>query len=200
MQAFTKNNFNALFGPLEYRNSIVYFRKRQIIFSQGDPNDRIFRIEEGTVKATVNSRHGKEAIIGLFRRGDFFGESCISPHLRVRSYNAVALIETKVLQLSRTSVLQKLRASTSASSAFIEYVIKRNQLLQDDLASALLDTSQQRLNRALSSFSQALEKNKANRLARVSQQTLAEAIGASRQRVNFLLRNRRGAGSLRIAV
>src|SRR5580698_9813284 len=75
----------------------VYFPEKQIIFSEGERSDSIFYIERGTVKLTVTSRQGKEAIIGVFSRGDFFGESCIASDQPVRLHNAVALTDLRAL-------------------------------------------------------------------------------------------------------
>jgi CRP-like cAMP-binding protein len=51
-----------------------------VIFSQGDPATEVFYIQEGTVKLSVLSRTGKEAVIGMLGRGDFFGEGCLAGH------------------------------------------------------------------------------------------------------------------------
>jgi hypothetical protein len=45
---------------------------KQAIFSQGEPADAVFYIQEGTVKVSVVSKQGKEATIALLGPGDFF--------------------------------------------------------------------------------------------------------------------------------
>jgi len=44
---------------------IAYFRRNQTIFSKGDPSDSIFYIQKGSVKLTVTSRQGKEAVLAV---------------------------------------------------------------------------------------------------------------------------------------
>jgi CRP/FNR family transcriptional regulator, cyclic AMP receptor protein len=48
--------------------TISSFRKDQIIFSQGDPADTVFYIQEGRVKVVVISDQGKEAVVGILER------------------------------------------------------------------------------------------------------------------------------------
>src|SRR3954471_17641180 len=55
------------------------YRKNRKIFSQGDIADAVFFIHSGKVKITVLSEHGKEAVVGIFAEGQFFGEACFKP-------------------------------------------------------------------------------------------------------------------------
>jgi CRP-like cAMP-binding protein len=71
------------FDPKEFLSTIgegrkvVAVRKKQIIFTQGDVADAVFYIQEGKVLLTVVSKIGKEATLGVFNEGDFFGEGCL---------------------------------------------------------------------------------------------------------------------------
>src|SRR6266705_7179120 len=47
------------------------------IFSQGDPADAVFYIQQGRVKLKVKSKQGKEAVIAILGVGDFLGEACL---------------------------------------------------------------------------------------------------------------------------
>src|ERR1051326_6742099 len=49
-------------------------RANQPVFSQGEPADCVFYIQEGKVKMTVLSEQGKEAIVAILGTGDFCGE------------------------------------------------------------------------------------------------------------------------------
>src|SRR5579872_937482 len=55
----------------------IEFRKKQRLFSQGDPASHVFYIQEGSVRVAVASAAGKEAIVALLGAGDFLGESCL---------------------------------------------------------------------------------------------------------------------------
>src|SRR6202043_2418869 len=79
MRLPTTNAFDssAFFVAVATKRRITHYRKRQIIFSQGDQSDSIFYIEKGHVKLSVVSAEGKEAILSVCGGGSFFGESCI---------------------------------------------------------------------------------------------------------------------------
>jgi len=53
--------------------SITGYRKNETIFAQGDPADAVFYIQSGRVKVTVVSERGKEAVVALHDKQDFFG-------------------------------------------------------------------------------------------------------------------------------
>jgi CRP/FNR family cyclic AMP-dependent transcriptional regulator len=54
--------------------TVSNYRNHQKVFSQGDPADAVFHIQEGKVKVCVISELGKEAVVALHGEGDFFGE------------------------------------------------------------------------------------------------------------------------------
>src|SRR4030088_2792816 len=47
------------------------------IFSQGDPADAVFYIQQGRVKRKVNSKQGKEAVLAILGVGYFLGEAWV---------------------------------------------------------------------------------------------------------------------------
>src|SRR5476651_2266160 len=53
------------------------YQNNQRIFGQGETADSVFYIQKGKVKITVLSEHGKEAVVGIFTEGQFFGEACL---------------------------------------------------------------------------------------------------------------------------
>jgi hypothetical protein len=69
--AFDPKEFLAKIGT---GRKIVSVEKGCAVFSQGDECDAVFYIQEGRVKLTVVSKTGKEATIGIFGVGEFFGE------------------------------------------------------------------------------------------------------------------------------
>ena len=67
----------AFLGRVGAGKTIERYAKNQKIFSQGDVADAVFFIQKGKVKITVLSEHGKEAVVGIFAEGQFFGEACL---------------------------------------------------------------------------------------------------------------------------
>jgi CRP/FNR family transcriptional regulator, cyclic AMP receptor protein len=53
--------------------TISKYRKDETVFAQGDPANAVFYIREGECKVTVVSKQGKEAVVAIHGKGDFFG-------------------------------------------------------------------------------------------------------------------------------
>ena len=60
------------------RLSAAKYRKNETIFRQGDSADAVFYILGGKCKVTVLSEKGKEAVVAVHEKGDFFGEGCLT--------------------------------------------------------------------------------------------------------------------------
>src|SRR5258708_25714617 len=107
MQSTTTNAFdaNAFFVAVGSEKRITHYRKRQIIFSQGDQSNSIFYIETGYVKLSVVSAEGKEAILSVCDGGNFFGENCIELDHPVRFHSVVALTDVNLVRIDRAAIL-----------------------------------------------------------------------------------------------
>ena len=58
--------------------AILKYRKCRTIFAQGEEADKVFYIQSGKVKVTVVSEQGKEAVVGILEKAQFFGEGCLN--------------------------------------------------------------------------------------------------------------------------
>src|SRR4029078_1839686 len=58
--------------------TIANYRKNEAIFRQGDSADAVFYIMDAACRVTVVSEKGKEAVVALHEKGDFFGEGCLT--------------------------------------------------------------------------------------------------------------------------
>jgi CRP-like cAMP-binding protein len=72
----------------------------KLIFSQGDDCTTVLYLQQGTVKLTIVSPVGKEAVIAILYPGDFFGEGCIAGQPR-RVARAVAVQSASVLAINK---------------------------------------------------------------------------------------------------
>lgn len=186
-------NIDSFLAAVHARRKIIHFRRNQTIFSQGEGSDAIFYIEKGSVKLTITSEDGREAIVDVFGGGDFFGESSIASGQPVRFHAAIAITDTRVVKIGRDAIINALRASSDALYAFVSSLLRRDARLQQDLASYILETGEKRLARALLMRAR-LNENYTPPFAKFSQQDLANMIGLTRQRVNVLLQGFRKSG------
>jgi CRP/FNR family transcriptional regulator, cyclic AMP receptor protein len=191
------NNFDIknILSAVKFDKKITQFRRKQNIFSQGDRSEALFYIEKGTVKLTVLSKEGKEAIISVLGGGSFFGESCILSGDAVRFQSAVALTNVQLVKIDAPLVRQLIEAGGNVALSFVVYLLSQNVRVQSDLANRLVDSSEESLARVISSLVQFTDKQGRTTPLKISQQTLAEMVGISRQHVNALLKRLKRAKS-----
>ena len=183
---FTSLDIDSLLTAAGGERKLKAYKRKQIIFSQGDRSDAVFYVISGSVKLTVVSRTGKEAVISIAGPGRLFGESCISLDDPIRFHSAVALTDARLVKVGNAAIMRMLRAGGNTSVHFISFILAQNAQIQEDLSNRLVDSAEESLARVLSSFVQFRDKDAS--LAKISQQTIAEMMGITRQRVNVLMK------------
>jgi CRP-like cAMP-binding protein len=174
--------------------TIERYEKNQKIFSQGDLAESVFFIHKGKVKMTVLSEHGKEAVVGLFAEGQFFGEACLEG-MAVRTTTSHAMEDCLITSIARPAMLAALSSEPKFSAFFIAYLLSRNSRIEDDLIDQLFNSSERRLARLLLLLANFGEDGGAHPIAiNLSQETLAEMIGTTRSRVSFFMNKFRKKG------
>lgn len=170
------------------------YGKNQKIFSQGDAADTVFFIHQGKVKVTVLSEHGKEAVVGIFGEGQFFGEAGLEG-VAIRTTTSHALEDCLITSISKQAMLAALTAEPKFATYFIAYLLSRNSRIEDDLIDQLFNSSERRLARLLLLLANFGEDGGARPIAiDLSQETLAEMIGTTRSRVSFFMNQFRKKG------
>ncbi len=170
------------------------FRKKQAIFSQGEPADSIMYVQKGRVKLTVVNEAGKEAVVAIFGSGDFFGEGGMAGQT-VRMGTATAIVPTTVLVIGKDEMMRVLHAEHELSDRFIHYMLARNIRVEADLIDQLFNSTEKRLARTLLLIARYGHEDRPERvLHKVSQEMLAEMIGTTRSRVNMFMNKFRKLG------
>jgi CRP/FNR family transcriptional regulator, cyclic AMP receptor protein len=163
------------------------FKRAEVIFSQGAPAESVMYIQKGRAKITALSAAGKEAIIAIFGPGDFFGEACLAGQ-PVRMGNATSLTPSTVLVIDKSEMLRVLHERHDLSNLFIDFVLKRNIRIEEDLVGQLFNSTEKRLARTLLLLAGYGKQEQPERvLPKVSQQTLAETIGATPTQVKLFM-------------
>jgi len=175
--------------------TIITISKKRKIFSQGDVGDAVFYIQKGRAKLSVVSRQGKEATISLFGPGDFVGEDSIAGVQALRMASATALTSCTVLRIERKEMMRVIHEEHIFSDVFVAYLLARNTRIQEDLIDQLFNSSEKRLARKLLLLANFGKEGKPDVVVpKISQETLAEMIGATRSRVSFFMNRFRKLG------
>jgi CRP/FNR family cyclic AMP-dependent transcriptional regulator len=173
--------------------NVVQYRRGAVVFSQGDVADDIRYLQKGAIKLSVLSRIGKEAVVAMLGPGEFFGEGALAGQSR-RIAAATAVAASTVLILEKAAMVRLLREEPSFSDRFIAYMLARNIRVEADLVDQLFNSSEKRLARTLLLLVRYGDVHPQRSLPKISQETLAEMIGATRSRVNFFMNKFRKLG------
>jgi len=172
-------------------------RKNQIVFSQGDAADAVFFIQEGQVKLSVLSQQGKEAVVAVLDRDNFFGEGCLVAGLQACMATATSLGNSSIVRIDKRAMIDMLHNEPAFSELFLTHLLYRNIRTQEDLVDQLFNSSEKRLARILLLLSHFGKEGKQEpMIAKISQETLAEMIGTTRSRVSFFMNKFRKLGFL----
>src|SRR5476649_2042127 len=128
--------------------TILEFRKNQHVFAQGDVADTVFYIQKGSVKLTVLSEQGKEAVVAILEPGQFFGEGCMNGH-RLRLSTTTAMDDSVITSITKQAMLAALHDEPKFSEMFMAYLLTRNSRIEEDLIDQLFNSSERRLARML---------------------------------------------------
>lgn len=109
------------------------YKKKQIVYSEGNHPSRLFYVQKGKVKTFKQNEDGKEFIVGLYTEGDFLG---YIPLMEGRIYQetAEALDDTELLVIPRSEFEELLGSNPQVMKKFMSILVsnineKAGQLL-----------------------------------------------------------------------
>ena len=173
----------------------LIFQKGEKIFSQGDPADSIYFIQNGRIKVTVVSAAGKEAVLAMPGPHDFFGEGAlVKQSLRVSS--AVTLEPSTVFRVEKRAMIRSLHDQPELSEKFMASLLTRNIDLEEDLCDQLFNHSEKRLARVLLKLARLRGPDLLldATVPVLSHETLAEMVGTTRSRITHFMNKFRTMG------
>jgi CRP-like cAMP-binding protein len=170
------------------------YQSGDAIFEQGDKADAIFYIQKGHAKLTVVSPGGKKAVIAILRRGDFFGEGCLTSQ-SLRTSTATSIRPSTITRVKRTAIVRILRQEPAFAKLFISHLLFRIGRIEEDVVDQVCSSSEKRLARILLLLSDyGGAGNPGLDHPSVDQGTLAEMVGTTRSRVSYFMNRFREIG------
>jgi CRP-like cAMP-binding protein len=174
-------------------HTVVQYRRGGVVFAQGDRGHDVRYLQKGSIKLSVLSHSGKEAVVAMLEPGDFFGEGAIAGQ-SIRIATATAAAPSSVLVIAKDAMAHLIHTEPAFAERFISYMVTRNIRIEADLVDQLFNSSEKRLARALLLLARYGKGSPQPTLPKISQETLAEMIGATRSRVNFFMNKFRKLG------
>jgi CRP/FNR family cyclic AMP-dependent transcriptional regulator len=166
------------------------FDRGQMIFRQGDPGGHLFLVEAGRIKITTLAADGREAFVAIIGPGQVFGELSLFESQQ-RSADARAMEPTTAHALAHDDFRPYVAAHPEVAwellKVLVQMVRRQDQAIQDMV---FLDVGGRVARRLLDLAAQHGEAS-GNGTVRIdvpiTQEELAQMVGASRESVNKAL-------------
>ena len=179
------------------RDSLLRFSRRQkysagqLLFDRGDSADDAMIVQSGLVAVQDSRPDGRRLILAVCGREDVLGEMALAGLPR-RTAAVLALRDTDVLAIDARK-LAELRTETSeVDRAVMGVMADTVRRLTDQLLEALLLPQASRLRRVLVRLHQHFPDGRIE----ITQDLLADMLGAPRTTVSELLADEEAAGSI----
>lgn len=109
----------ALFQSLTDGRAVNRYKKKQLIFSEGNHPNRLYYVIKGKIKAFKTNDYGKELVTELFRPGDFLGHVAILEN-SVYKRNAEAMEDTELAVIPREDFMDLINNHPHALRKFVQ--------------------------------------------------------------------------------
>lgn len=174
--------------------------KGEVLFGEGDSGDRLYVVTEGKVKLSHSSGDGRETLLAVMGEGEMFGElSLFDPGPRTAT--VTALTDTTALGLGHAALRPWLTGRPEVAEALLQALAQRLRRTNEALSDLVFSDVPGRVAKALLDLGERFGQVRADGLHvthDMTQEELAQLVGASRETVNKALADFASRGWLRL--
>jgi CRP/FNR family transcriptional regulator len=175
-------------------------RRGHVVFREGDAGDRLFIVLEGKIKIVRAAADGRENLLAVLGRGELFGElSLFDPGPRTAT--AIAVTDGRLASLDHDDLRPLLLAQPQVAVGLIQALAQRLRRTNEAMADLVFTDVPGRVAKALldlaAKFGAAEDEGVLVRHD-LTQEELAQLVGASRETVNKALSDFANRGWLRL--
>jgi CRP/FNR family transcriptional regulator, cyclic AMP receptor protein len=171
------------------------FPRHVVLINEGDQGDSLYIILTGKVKVFASNVAGKEVVIDFHGPGEYVGEMALAGE--ARSASVITVEPTTCAIVSRAHVREFILRHPDFAMHLIEKLIHRARRATENIKSLALSDVYGRLVQLLTTLAHDVGGRQVVP-ERLTQQDIAERIGASRDMVSRLLKDLVGGGYLAI--
>ena len=174
--------------------------KGEVLFAEGEPGDRMYVIVDGKVKLGQTSVDGRESLLAVLGPGEMFGElSLFDPGQRTST--ATALTDAVVLGLGNDQLRPWLAGRPEVATALLQALARRLRRTNEAMADLVFSDVPGRVAKALMDLGEKFGTITPEGLMvthDMTQEELAQLVGASRETVNKALADFAQRGWIRL--
>ena len=171
------------------------YPKNAVLINEGDVGDALYIVLSGRLKVYASSESGKEVVIDFHGPGEYVGEMSLDG--APRSASVVTVEPTTCAIVGRAHFREFVLAHPDFALHLIEKLIHRARLATENVKSLALSDVYGRLARLLNTLARDVDGRQVV-AERLTQQEIAERVGASRDMISRLLKDLVGGGYVAI--
>ena len=157
------------------------------LFAKDDPGNSLYCVISGTVKISVSSPDGRNAILNMVGPGELFGEMSVLDG-QPRSADATANSSCEIFVVDRRDFLPFVRSQPALAMKFIELLCAKLRWTSEQVEQIILQDLPGRLASALLGLSEKHGPETESRTIVITQQEISEMVGMTRESINKQLR------------
>jgi len=163
------------------------FPKNRIIINEGEQSDSLYAIVAGKVKVLISEEDGKEIILSILGPGEFFGELSLIDN-QPRSASVITMEPSSFNVIAQADFMRVLTSNPQIAKTILKSLAKRLRDADKKIGSLALLDVYGRVARTLLDLAKQ-EHGKLVVRQNLSQQDIANMVGASREMVNRILKD-----------
>ncbi len=172
---------------LARRGQLRNIARNAVFIHEGDKGDSLFVILSGRVKVFVADADGREMVLDIHGPGDYVGEMALDG--QPRSASVIALEPTTCSVLTRDALRAAIAENPDVAMNLIGTLIERARIATDNVRNLALMDVYGRVARLLLSLAVEQPDGKMIVPERLTQQDIADRVGASRDMVSRIFKD-----------
>jgi CRP/FNR family cyclic AMP-dependent transcriptional regulator len=164
------------------------YPKNTVIINEGDHADSLYLIDQGRVKVYCSDKNGKEFIMNTLEPGDYFGELALLDDDR-RSASVRTMEKCTFRIIYKEDFQRVVSQHPNIAKVLMRNLTRSVRKLTDKVKSLALQDVYGRVTKVLTTMARPREDERLFIAERLTQQDIADRVGASREMVARILKD-----------
>ena len=176
---------------------LLKYERGEVIFRQGDSAHSIYFIVSGRIRLSVTDLRGKQATLGLLGPNEVFGQQCLMFGRKTRVMTAETVAASQLVMVPLETIRRLLERDTRFAKFVLHDTVTRMVGYEEALVHQIINNSERRLARVLLKLAKYDGTGgRPKMIEGISQEVLAEIVGASRPRISGFMNKFRRLGHI----
>ena len=161
--------------------SVSKFKKKQVIYTEGNHPHRLYYVESGKVKTFKTNEEGKELIIGLYSEGEFLGYTALLESTLYKE-SAEAIEDSEIASIPKSEFDELLNSNPYVLKKFVELLANNVTEKEEKLLGLAYNSMRKKVADALIMLSKKYKMETGSQFSiHISRENLANIAGTAKE-------------------